>query len=345
MSETDPGPSIAAGMPQCLKGGECPHNDPQTEREGLQELLVQQQRGHPHRRSGQSNTDESNGKVGLTDRQRRRILRDPEVRKNIEILAARLSDAIDLGRRQPVSAPKVTNRLNVLLREPRNALCLETLLETRRSVEELLLECADLSLLRQRTTEEFAEQEATLPTWIRLYGAELPEILSDCPESSSSQVQESTRRRLQRLVAARFSLYRPLRARRRLRIIYLRYIGPVLLLAGLLFGFAIGFQHQVGVRALLLAAAAGASGAALSGLLKFRDEVKLGTQVREFLPFYLVQVVVGAVFGLFIDLVFAAGWLKIGPSVAGIGVLAFAAGFSEPFAIGIVAKMTERASI
>ena len=95
----------------------------------------------------------------------------------------------------------------------------------------------------------------------------------------------------------------------------------------------------------MLAAAAGASGAALSGLLKFRDEVRLGSQVREFLPFYLVQVGVGAVFGLFINLVFAANWLSFAPSTAGICVLAFAAGFSEPFALGIIAKMTDRASV
>ncbi len=302
-----------------------PFKTPQAGREWLQGLLVQRR------------------KAGLSYRERR-VLRDPEVRKNIEILAAQLADAIDLGRREAVSA-KVTNRLVELICEPYRALCLETLLDTRRSVEELLLECADLSLLRQRTAEEYAEQEATLLTWRRFYGAEPPELLSDGPESSSERVRDSTRVRLQCLVAARFWLYRPLRARRRLRIIYLRYFGPMLLLSGLAFGFAIGFQHQAVVRVVVLAAAAGASGAALSGLLKFRDEVRLGAQVREFLPFYLVQVVVGAVFGLFIDLVFAAGWLTFEPSAAGIGVLAFAAGFSEPFALGIVAKMTERASV
>jgi hypothetical protein len=242
-------------------------------------------------------------------------------------------------------SPEVRNRLSELLCEPRKALCLETLLDTRRTVEELLLECADLSLLRQRTSEEYAEEEATLLTWRRLYGAELPELFNSSPESSSKRVQDSTRLKLLRLVAARFSLYRPLRARRRLRIIYLCYISPVLLLAGILFGLAIGFQHQTGVGAVLLAAAAGASGAALSGLLKFRDEVKLGAQMREFLPFYLVQVGVGAVFGLFIDLIIATDWLSIAPSTAGIGVLAFAAGFSEPFALGIVAKMTEKVSV
>jgi hypothetical protein len=255
-----------------------PLEDLQREREWLQRLLVKR------RRCEESNKDESR-EVARTNQQRR-VLRDPEVRKNVEILAARLSDAIDLNRRQPLP-PEVTSRLSELLCEPHKALCLETLLDTRRAVELLLLERSDLPLLQQRTTEEYAEEEATLLTWRRLYGAELPELFSS--ESPSEQVQESTKGRLQRLVAARFSLYRPLRARRKLRIIYLYYIGPLLLLAGLLFGLAIGIQHQVGVRVVLLAAAAGAAGAALSGLLKFRDEVKLGAQVREFLAFYLVQ--------------------------------------------------------
>ena len=60
---------------------------------------------------------------------------------------------------------------------------------------------------------------------------------------------------------------------------------------------------------MLLAPPTGVTGAALSGLLKLRDEVKLGAQVREFPLFYLVQVGVGAVFGLFVDLFFATGWL------------------------------------
>jgi hypothetical protein len=209
-------------------------------------------------------------------------------------------------------------------------------------MELLLLGRADLPLLRQRTAEEYAEEETTLLSWRQLYGADLPELLNDSLESPSKQAENSTRERLRRLVAARFELYRPLRARRRLRIIYLRYIAPVLLLTGLLFGLAIGMRAPV----VLLAATAGAAGAALSGLLKFRDEVKLGAQVREFLGFYLMQVGVGAVFGLFVDLFFATGWLKLTPNPAGIGVVAFAAGFSEPFALGIVSriiKITERA--
>jgi hypothetical protein len=353
-AQPDPAPSITDGeCRDASRATDASINGLQTEREWLQGLLVHRRRGCRRQYRGKSESDRSSSEVTPTDQsgsdagltgQQERDLRDPEVRKNIEILAALLSDVIDLDRRQPL-CPEVTNRLLELLRGPHKVLCLETLLDTRRSVEELLVEHADLPLLRQRTAGEYAEEEATLPTWRRVYGDELPEILRDSPECSSCQVQESTRVRLQRLVAARFWLYRPLRARRALRFLYLRYFCPVLLLTGLLFGFAIGFQHQVAVRVVLLAAAAGASGATVSGMLKFRDEVRLGAQVREFLPFYLVQAGIGAVFGLFIALVFAAGWLSFKPGAAGVGVLAFAAGFSEPVAIGIVAKMTERASL
>lgn len=338
------------GVPGASRARDASLNDLQEKRQWLQGLLVQQERRQWLRwllvrrpQHGKSNSKESPCKVALI-KQQQRVLRDPEVRKNIEILAARLCDAIDLDRRRPLPQ-EVRKRLSELLSEPSKALCLETLLDTRRSMEELLIEHADLLLLQQRTSEEYAEEEATLLTWRRLYGVERPELLNYSSESPSEQVQDSAKVRLQCLVAARFSLYRPLRARRRLRIIYLRYFGTVLLLAGILFGFAIGFQRQFEVRVVVLAAAAGASGAALSGLLKFRDEVRLGSQVREFLPFYLAQVGVGAVFGLFINLVFAANWFKFEPSTAGIGVLAFAAGFSEPFALGIIAKMTDKASL
>jgi peptide/nickel transport system permease protein len=103
--------------------------------------------------------------------------------------------------------------------------------------------------------------------------------------------------RLQRLVAARFWLYRPLRARRSLRTRYLWRLVPVLLVLGLLLGVTMTLALPQGARPVWLAAAAGAAGASLSGLLRFRDEVRLGSQVRAFVPFYLAQVVVGGLLG------------------------------------------------
>jgi hypothetical protein len=319
-----------------------------TEREAIQQLLLHE-RGRRRRRSAgssSSSTDVSN--VDSTPR----ALRDPELRKNLEIFAADISDVLDLERRAGV-ADKAGERFAQLAEEPRKALALETVLDARRSFEKLLIECGDLRLLQQRTAAEYAEDEATLPTWKKLYGAELPAILTDglsgSPASAdvykAQREQRLTRARLEQLVEARFSLYRPLRARRGLRLIYLRgVIGPIVIVTGVLFGLAIALDDDVTTRAVLLAAAAGAAGASLSGLLKFRDEMKLGSQVRDFWPFYLAQVLVGSVFGLLILLVAAAGWINIDEEGAAIGAVSFAAGFSEPFAVGVVAKLGERAS-
>jgi hypothetical protein len=319
-----------------------------SERQELQGLLLQEPAGlwRRMRRLGRwlwsADSDTVPPGERLSDRDRR-VLRDPEARKNVEILAARIADAIDRQPRTPALTEATTNRLAKLVGEARQALSLEALLDTRRSVEDLLLEHADLPLLREWTAGEYAEEEATLPTWRRLYGVEQPDLLNEHLDPSSDAV-EATRMRLQRLVAARFWLYRPLRARRSLRTRYLWRLVPVLFVLGLLLAVAMTLALPQGARPVWLAAAAGAAGASLSGLLSFRDEVRLGAQVRAFVPFYLAQVVVGGVFGLLFLLVLTAGWLDLQSNSAQIGAVAFAAGFSEPFAVGVLARMTERSS-
>lgn len=207
LTQSDPAPVIAdEESPDASRATGASLKVLQQEREWLQQLLVRQERRKwlrewlkwlqllwllfRRQRRGESNTDKSRREVALT-KQQRRVLRDPEVRKNIEILAARACDAIDLNRRQSLPQ-EVTNRLSELLCEPRKALCLETLLDTRRSVEELLIDHSDLLLLQQRTAEEYAEEEATLLTWRRFYGGERPELLNlnYCSVSPSEQVQK-----------------------------------------------------------------------------------------------------------------------------------------------------------
>jgi hypothetical protein len=84
------------------------------------------------------------------------------------------------------------------------------------------------------------------------------------------------------LAAATTSVYRysGLFVRRSLRTRYLWRLIPVLLVLGLLLGVAMTLALPQGARPVWLAAAAGAAGASLSGLLRFRDEVRLGSQVR-----------------------------------------------------------------
>lgn len=263
--------------------------------------------------------------------------RDAEVHKNVEIIAARLADAVDLERRDQLSDGAV-KRLSELSCEAGTAHGLEALLETRRCIERLLLEEADVILLKQVTAAEYAQEEATLITWRELYGPELPDVLNVSVGDPPDHIVERTRLRLQRLVAARFEEYRTLRARRRMRGRYLLLLTGVVSLTGLLFAAAVTLW--VAWRTVVLALAGGAVGASLSGWLRFRDDVSLGSQMRGFMPVYLAQAVVGAVFGLVVVLVVEAGWLNWSFTDVGLGAIAVAAGFSEPFAVGVVARTT-----
>ena len=88
------------------------------------------------------------------------------------------------------------------------------------------------------------------------------------------------------------------------------------------------------------AAAAGATGAALGGLIKLRDQVILGSQIRQFRPFFLGQVVIGAAAGLVTFLVVQAHIITIsGPPGVGTAALAFAVGFSEAAFVGLLSRL------
>ena len=99
-----------------------------------------------------------------------------------------------------------------------------------------------------------------------------------------------------------------------------------------------------GARAAL-AAVAGALGATLSGLFQVRDLLTRLSEVRAFRAVIYVQPLVGAAFGLFLAAALTAGIAGIElPSgedgAAALAVFGFVAGFSEPFALGIVQKVT-----
>jgi hypothetical protein len=182
-------------------------------------------------------------------------------------------------------------------------LSLETLLDARGSLEELLLQCADLTPLQQWTAAQYAEEEATLTTWQRLYGTELPQLLNDRPDpfipggqGPYGQHARETPAAYGLAVLAVSAAEGPPGTLDDLPTPFAVWV----LLFGVVLGAAIAWQVTAGTRAVLLAASAVASGASLSGLLKFRDEVRLGAQIKEFWALYLAQAIVGGVFGLLV---------------------------------------------
>ncbi len=96
-----------------------------------------------------------------------------------------------------------------------------------------------------------------------------------------------------------------------------------------------------GIARAILAALAGALGGTVSGAYRLRDQIENLNEVRAFKPALWVQPLIGAAAGLVLLLVLESGLLGNDAATwQRAGLLAFAAGFSEPFFLGVVNRVT-----
>jgi hypothetical protein len=134
------------------------------------------------------------------------------------------------------------------------------------------------------------------------------------------------------------------RARAGQKCRYLNALAPVLLAlqAGLVIAIDYFAADEVW-KAVAVAGTAGALGAALSGTMRVRDDLRDLDDLRSFWPAIRVQPLVGATAGLVVLLLMESGTLDMGSGNsgpwAGPALLAFAAGFSEPFFLGLVQRV------
>jgi hypothetical protein len=246
-------------------------------------------------------------------------------------------------------------------------LTLEALLGQRFELEQTLVELGDEEYVRSRAADLYDEESGTLITWQKLFGDVPPPLLEDAvPRSRSAgsagtrvgtgteggEEQDPargpgtdtertlmTRRMVARLLAVKESTYLPVRARRELKQrILLTVVVPSTLLCTALFAVAIGTVEDED-DAFLLTAAGGAVGAALGGLIKLRDEISRGAEIREFAPFFLGQIIVGAAAGLLAFVTARAGIIELGGGTNGLAAFGFVAGFSEAAFVGIVGRI------
>jgi hypothetical protein len=168
----------------------------------------------------------------------------------------------------------------------------------------------------------------------------VPELLlGDAPDPSAQDPLSETRLRLERVMLLKETQDLDRRARRGLkqRVLYWAVL-PALVVTAVVLGLAIGIVMD-GEGEFLLAAAAGAAGAAAGGLLRLRDEIRRGTAVREFLPFFAGGLVLGAMAGFVAFLVTEAGVLEVAGGAAGTALLGFVLGFSEAAFIGLLDQL------
>jgi hypothetical protein len=281
---------------------------------------------------------------------------DAEFVKNLQIFLRLVVDADALYLRaahglsgNPAQAAAVTGRLDELrgrITLPTEVpLTLELLLGRRFELERLLIELGDRTYLAGRLADLYDEQPGTVATWRSLYGDELPALLpggvtrhpETVPPPGPEEV-EATRERLARLMHVKESQAHAVKARWALKQ---RVTAPtilVLLLA--VAAFAAAVARMAGEdQALWTAATAGAAGAALGGLIRLRDEVTLGTQVRQFWLFFVGQVLVGVAAGVLTFLVDDGGLVEVAGGAAGVAAVAFAVGFSEAAFVGLLTRL------
>jgi hypothetical protein len=273
---------------------------------------------------------------------------DPEWTKNLRTLHHLIAGARDIWERGTLgSDPADPVRMKMArvdelagrLALPRGRpLTLESLLGHRFEVEQLLAAIGDEDYLRLRAAALYDERAGTVVSWREMY-AEAPPLLAEpgAPATDGDAVA-ATRWMLARLLAAKEAQDLPVRARRELKARVVWLILPAIVVAAGLFAATLAIVEN-DVDGVLLAGAAGLAGSALGGLLQLRDEVTRGAHIREFAPFYVGQLLIGATAGLLAYAADSSGLVEIAGGAAGVATLAFAVGFSEAAFLRLLAHI------
>ncbi len=268
---------------------------------------------------------------------RPRRLRSPEYRKNLDRLYTAIRDTQRLRRAGRLESDDEEQLERLLLAPDQptdlNSDALGLLLE---GVDQQLVDAGDRQLVDSLLEIEYArdryEGGGPIPTWSTIHGETRPADLDDA------------KLRLSKLLRARHSLYALRRARegtRATRLLWLSAILGALVVAFI--GLADWVDDDASWRKGLLVAVAGAMGASLAAGLKLRDTLPRLSDLRTFWYAFSLQLPLGAVAGLVLWAVLESGFVEFGGSGetwAVATVLAFAGGFSEPFLLKTVERIT-----
>jgi hypothetical protein len=283
---------------------------------------------------------------------------DPEFRKNLRIVRRLISGSAELyGRAEcrPFGPAPELARRNMTLRikelEERirlpsdRPLTLKVLLGFRFTLEQLLIDIGDDVYVGSRAAALYAEDEGSVVTWKELFESRKPPLmvayLSDEHRQHEGHTQpdplELTRIMVAQLLAAKEADDMPIRARRELKQAAFLWVAPLFAIAATFLAYAIALDSIP----VLLPAVSGLTGAALGMLFKLRNELTRGSQIREYLPFAVAQLVVGITAGLFVSMVEGSGVVNLVDNAGGVGVISFVVGYSEAAFLGLVGNIAK----
>jgi hypothetical protein len=277
---------------------------------------------------------------------------DPELRKALGVIQGHLSET-----RRLLALPKVdavlrdaaaVRELTSLVQRDPSTLEIDGTWELAGALKRLNLRFGDTEFFASRLAYEQCRGDAAgqWHGWNAHFNAdELRGLLNVFTLRKATRADHARAvDRLTSLYLLREEAGRDRRARAALKRLYLTRLAPVLLI--LLAGFALAVNVATGGEiweTILLTACAGGLGSTLSGIFKVRDQLVRLDELRSFWPAMRVQPLIGACAGLILFLVLQSNAISLGSASSGgwsgRGLLAFVAGFSEPFFLGIVQRV------
>ena len=181
--------------------------------------------------------------------------------------------------------------------------------------------------------------------WTTHFGEdELTHLRESLRDGAAPEACARAARRLGFLYGKRAEAGRERRAKAAVKKRSMLYVAPALLMLIAVLIAAPDVDQGASWKDALVAALAGAVGSMLAGFIKLRDKLFELDDLRAFVVTNGVQPLVGATSGLVVLLIVESGIIEVGGGNAaqspGRTLLAFAAGFSEPFFLGLVQNVT-----
>jgi hypothetical protein len=276
----------------------------------------------------------------------------PELKKAFGYLQAAVADARRLLAVPPDSVSlrtaEIETRFGDVLDQPVDSLKIDSAWELYGQVKAMLPLLANADYIAAQLDHEAqrAKDSSRWHGWNHHFGKDdLARMRNNYRKRQPNEtLHKQAVEKLSFLYTQRTEAGRNRRARAGQKCRYLNALAPALLAlqAGLV--IAIGYLAGNDVwKAVAVAGTAGALGATLSGTMRIRDDLRDLDDLRSFWPAMRVQPLVGATAGLVVLLLMESGTLDIGRDDsgpwAGRALLAFAAGFSEPFFLGLVKRV------